>query len=161
MCCSLFPQSVHVHLGKVNPGGNGVKIPAELTPFSNSVASSTRLFASSQVYLVPITPYKTTSRSIVERLVRYAFCGFSRLVRWNRHLRRLPIYSPFDVRLVEAGSRVGYRWISDCCNHPYEVIWLDPEPHRESIDYDKYIEELQEINLQVNIYRGFHQPPTE
>jgi len=42
--------------------------------------------------------------------------------------------APICIRLVEAGSRVGYRWISEY-NHPSEVIWLDPEPHRESIDY--------------------------
>eukprot|EP00984_Skeletonema_dohrnii_P036950 scaffold38511_cov200-Skeletonema_dohrnii-CCMP3373.AAC.2 len=52
---------------------------------------------------------------------------------------------PFDVHLVQAGSRVGYRWITTFCNHPCEVIWLDPEPHRESIEYEKYIEELQQI----------------
>jgi hypothetical protein len=68
--------------------------------------------------------------------------------------------APLYIRLVEAGIRVGYRWISER-NHPCEVIWLDPEPHRESIDYETYIEEFQEIQLQINIYRGFHQPPTE
>jgi hypothetical protein len=41
------------------------------------------------------------------------------------------------------------------------VNWLDPEPGRESNDYEKYIKELQEIGGQVDIYRGFHQPPTE
>eukprot|EP00985_Skeletonema_marinoi_P005932 scaffold2572_cov75-Skeletonema_marinoi.AAC.20 len=68
---------------------------------------------------------------------------------------------PFDVRLVEVGSRVGYRWITECCNHPCEVIWLDPEPHRESIEYEKYIEEFQQIEPQVGIYQGFQQPPSE
>eukprot|EP00984_Skeletonema_dohrnii_P033180 scaffold28851_cov72-Skeletonema_dohrnii-CCMP3373.AAC.2 len=69
--------------------------------------------------------------------------------------------APLCIRLVEAGSRVGYRWISECCYHPCEVIWLDPEPHRESIDYEKYIEVLHKIERQVLIYKGFHQPPTE
>jgi len=46
-------------------------------------------------------------------------------------------------------------------NKPCEVNWLDPEPDRESSDYAKYIEELQDINSQVGLYRGFHQPPTE
>ncbi|KAK1734485.1 hypothetical protein QTG54_014733 [Skeletonema marinoi] len=68
---------------------------------------------------------------------------------------------PLCIRFVKAGSRVGYRWITGCCIHPCEVIWLDPEPQRESIDYETYIEAFQEIQLQVNIYRGFHQPPTE
>ena len=80
---------------------------------------------------------------------------------WSDGSDRPAPIPPFNVRLVQAGSRVGYRWITDCCNHPCEVIWLDPEPHRESIDYDKYIEELQEIELQVSTYQGFHQPPTE
>ena len=39
--------------------------------------------------------------------------------------------------------------------------WLDPEPDRQSSDYDEYIEELQEINSQVYFYRGFNQQPTE
>eukprot|EP00984_Skeletonema_dohrnii_P005982 scaffold2120_cov150-Skeletonema_dohrnii-CCMP3373.AAC.5 len=68
---------------------------------------------------------------------------------------------PFDVHLVQAGSRVGYRWVSHCGNHPCEVLWLDPEPHRESIGYETYIEEFQKIQLQVSTYQGFHQPPTE
>ena len=77
------------------------------------------------------------------------------------------------IRFVEAGSRIGYKWQS--CDNGYagrykkrgdsccKVNWLDPEPDRESSDYAKYIEELQEqeINRHVNIYRGFHQPPTE
>src|SRR6056300_1670773 len=66
---------------------------------------------------------------------------------------------PFIIRRVEAGSRIGYRWETEY--RPCEVNWLDPEPDRESDDYAKYIEELQEINSQVNTYRGFHQPPSE
>mmetsp|Transcript_2531 Transcript_2531/g.5587 ORF Transcript_2531/g.5587 Transcript_2531/m.5587 type:complete len:412 (-) Transcript_2531:136-1371(-) len=69
--------------------------------------------------------------------------------------------APMYVVFVEAGSRVGYRWetahdVPTVC----EVNWLDPEPDRYSSDYEKYIEELQEINGQVDIYRGYHQPPT-
>ncbi len=67
---------------------------------------------------------------------------------------------PFDINVVQAGSRVGYRWF--CFPHiPCEVNWLDPEPERESDDYAKYIEDLQVIQHQVGFYRGFHQPPTE
>ena len=69
--------------------------------------------------------------------------------------------APLCIRLVQAGSRVGYRWETVDSQHPCEVIWLDPEPQRESIDYEIYIEAFQEIQLQINIYRGFHQPPTE
>ena len=69
---------------------------------------------------------------------------------------------PFHIWFVEAGSRIGYRWINDEQPlAPCEVNWLDPEPDRESSDYEKYIEELQVINSQVTFYRGFHQPPTE
>ena len=39
--------------------------------------------------------------------------------------------------------------------------WLDPEPDRGSSGYEKYIEELQEIQGEVGMYRGFLQPPTE
>ncbi len=78
---------------------------------------------------------------------------------------------PFYIRFVEAGSRIGYQWQS--CDNGYagrynkrgdsccKVSWLDPEPDRESSDYDEYIEELHEINRHVNFYGGFHQPPTE
>ena len=40
--------------------------------------------------------------------------------------------------------------------------WLDPEPARESSDYEEYIAKLEEMNTyEVQFYRGFHQPPTE
>jgi len=41
------------------------------------------------------------------------------------------------------------------------VNWLDPEPNRESSDYGQYIEELQKIEIEMESFRGFHQPPTE
>jgi hypothetical protein len=66
---------------------------------------------------------------------------------------------PLDICFVIAASRIGYRWETDDSN-PCEVIWLDPEPDRDSSDYAQYIEALQQIQ-QVNQYRGFHQPPTE
>ena len=69
---------------------------------------------------------------------------------------------PFHIVFVQAGSRVGYRWESELANEdPCEVHWLDPEPERESSDYEKYIEELQEIEEQVANYREFYQPPTK
>jgi hypothetical protein len=67
---------------------------------------------------------------------------------------------PFFICLVEAGPRLGFRWETNCGN-PCEVNWLDPEPDRDSSDYHEYIEELQQIESQVGLYRGFHQPPTE
>ena len=42
-----------------------------------------------------------------------------------------------------------------------EVNWLDPEPDRESGDYEEYIEELQKIESRTWHYRGFYQPPTQ
>ena len=69
--------------------------------------------------------------------------------------------APLNIVFVQAGSRVGYRWEIDS-RITCEVNWLDPEPDRESSDYDKYIEELNEIELRVpRFYRGFQQPPTE
>eukprot|EP00984_Skeletonema_dohrnii_P031657 scaffold24447_cov150-Skeletonema_dohrnii-CCMP3373.AAC.3 len=70
--------------------------------------------------------------------------------------------APMYVIFVDAGSRIGYRWetshgIPIAC----EVNWLDPEPDRDSSDYEQYIEGLQCYERDVNIYRGFHQPPTE
>ena len=73
---------------------------------------------------------------------------------------------PFTIYLVEAGSRIGYRWGSTF-GSSCEVNWLDPEPDRESIDYEEYIMQLgyvQEIKLksrEVDFYKGFYHPPTE
>jgi len=71
---------------------------------------------------------------------------------------------PFWIRFVEAGSRVGYRWMTGPGlrkDTPCEVNWLDPEPDRESSNYGQYIEELQKIENEVWFYKGLHQPPTE
>ena len=62
---------------------------------------------------------------------------------------------PFCIRFVQAGTRIGYRWETNL-ERPCEVNWLDPEPDRESSEYEKYTEELQ-----VTMNRGFHEPPTE
>ena len=66
---------------------------------------------------------------------------------------------PFGIEFVAAGSRVGYQWKTLYLFSACEVIWLDPEPDRESIDYEKYTEELQAIERYF--YHGFQQPPTE
>jgi hypothetical protein len=68
---------------------------------------------------------------------------------------------PFNISLVQAGTRVGYRWSSPTGISSCEVNWLDPEPNPGSRDFDKYTEELQEIEDQVTMYRGFYEPPTE
>jgi hypothetical protein len=71
------------------------------------------------------------------------------------------IRPPFNISLVQAGTRVGYAWetpgILSC-----EVNWLDPEPDRDSSGYEQYIEGLQFFERLISPeYRGFHQPPTE
>ncbi len=66
---------------------------------------------------------------------------------------------PIRIQFVKAASRVGYQW--KIGGGPCEVNWLDPEPQIGSSGYEKYIEELQEIQCHVQFYRGFHQPPTE
>jgi len=66
--------------------------------------------------------------------------------------------APLHICLVEAGSRLGYRWESES-GHSCEVIWLDPKPERES-DYNEYIEQLDHIEKRV-YFRGFFEPPTE
>mmetsp|Transcript_5847 Transcript_5847/g.8467 ORF Transcript_5847/g.8467 Transcript_5847/m.8467 type:complete len:365 (-) Transcript_5847:152-1246(-) len=73
------------------------------------------------------------------------------------------IAAPIFIEFVQAGSRVGYHWyaMDDIDNLPCEVIWLDPEPDRESNDYETYIEELQEIENAVDVFEGFEQPPNE
>ncbi len=68
---------------------------------------------------------------------------------------------PFYIRFVVAGSRIGYRWEDKYGDELCEVNWLDPEPNRDSNDYEKYLRELQVINCRLTLYSGFHQPPTE
>ena len=95
---------------------------------------------------------------------------------WYESVEGDPLWHipPFRICIVKAGSRIGYRWESDMMvraargisnmhGYPCEVNWLDPEPDRESSDYDEYIEELQKIERQRqrSLFRGFHQPPTE
>ncbi len=69
---------------------------------------------------------------------------------------------PFTIHFVKAGSRIGYRWET-----PYgdegscEVNWLDPEPDRESGDYEKYLKALCNIDAEVKLFKGFYQPPSE
>jgi hypothetical protein len=77
---------------------------------------------------------------------------------------------PFSIQLVQAGSRIGYRWTSNyfsrgleriCFSKPCEVNWLDPEPNRESIGYKEYIAEKRKLDRMVELYKGFYEPPTE
>ncbi len=73
---------------------------------------------------------------------------------------------PFYIKFVKAGSRFGYRWAAyrweSSYSNPCEVNWLDPEPDRDSSDYEKYTEELQGVEREVHrFYKGWYQPPTE
>ncbi len=74
---------------------------------------------------------------------------------------------PDEIHFVEVGYRfgdnflrLGYRW-ENSFGEACEVNWLDPEPDRESNDYEKYIENLRKTNNEVGLFKGFHQPPTE
>ena len=69
---------------------------------------------------------------------------------------------PFLISLVEAGTRIGYRWIDNLEQQHCEVNWLDPIPDEESSDYEEFLEKLQQIeNEQGEFYKGYHQPPTQ
>jgi hypothetical protein len=74
---------------------------------------------------------------------------------------------PFTINFVRAGSRVGWRWKAsggggyNCISNSCEINWLDPEPDRESNDYDVYIRELQSIQEDVFCFKGYHQPPSQ
>ena len=69
---------------------------------------------------------------------------------------------PFYIYFVEAGPRIGYRW-GTFEGRYCEVNWLDPEPESGSSSYEKYNEELRQLEmmLQWSTYRGLYQPPTE
>ena len=85
-----------------------------------------------------------------------------------------PLLPPFRIRLVHSGSRLGWCW----CSPPHyfkvngsigrscEINWLDPEPGRDSNEYQAYIEEMQRIehehiNPEFFDFRGYTEPPTE
>eukprot|EP00984_Skeletonema_dohrnii_P006056 scaffold2141_cov223-Skeletonema_dohrnii-CCMP3373.AAC.4 len=71
-------------------------------------------------------------------------------------------YPPFNLKFIRAGSRLGWSWCSND-NHSCEINWLDPEPSRssESSGYETYIEELRRLEQRINVYKGFHDPPSE
>ncbi len=69
---------------------------------------------------------------------------------------------PFSIRFVQAGSRVGWRWkANSCTTNSCEINWLDPEPDRESSDYELYAQELLSLQEDVFCFEGYHQPPSE
>jgi len=79
---------------------------------------------------------------------------------------------PFDLQFIQVGKRLGWSWFSSSSSSgdPWnageegllfscEINWLDPEPSRESGDYEAYMEELQSIQRRSDFYRGFLVPP--
>ena len=73
--------------------------------------------------------------------------------------------SPFSIDFVQAGSRVGWRWKSSYRynrgTNSCEINWLDPEPDRESSDYEDYTRELQSLQEDIFCFEGYHQPPSQ
>jgi hypothetical protein len=88
---------------------------------------------------------------------------------WYEQMNEESTAPPFLISLVVAGTRIGYQWENEGFFPQYcEVNWLDPEPYKDSSDYAKYVEELQEIEEYqadssngADFYEGFHQPPTQ
>ena len=80
---------------------------------------------------------------------------------WYEAVDHDPNMLPFSIHFVKAGPRIGYQWSQGA--HWCEVNWLDPEPERDSSDYEKYIEELRrsKIRYQVDFFTGIFQPPPE
>ncbi|KAK1741979.1 hypothetical protein QTG54_007552 [Skeletonema marinoi] len=86
---------------------------------------------------------------------------------------RLSDESPdrYDERIVEAGTRRGWRWwgrchcgtVSHACvgTSSCEINWFNREPDKESSDYEKYVQKLKQLEQQMDFYRGYLQPPTE
>jgi hypothetical protein len=69
---------------------------------------------------------------------------------------------PHWISFVKVGSRLGWKWDSNLLRgHSCEINWLDPEPDREDNDYDAYAKKLAIIQEEINIYKGYHEPPTE
>jgi len=68
---------------------------------------------------------------------------------------------PFQIEIVEAGPRVGWRWTNGlrwgCC----EANWYNDEPCEEDSNYEAYQVELKAVEKYVRSYRGYFKPPTE
>jgi len=77
------------------------------------------------------------------------------------------IEPPFNLQLIQVGSRLGWSWFSGFPwtprdkRHSCEINWLDPEPSSESSDHEAYIEDLQRIQHGIDCFSGYYDPPTE
>eukprot|EP00984_Skeletonema_dohrnii_P002901 scaffold983_cov96-Skeletonema_dohrnii-CCMP3373.AAC.8 len=106
----------------------------------------------------------------------------------GREGNRIP--PPFACELLR-GARIGWRWrcnfpdtrvyLHDMINpidpdeedetidplegvvesNSCEINWLEPEPDRESSNYEDYMLQLSSLQKEITFYRGYHNPPTE
>jgi len=80
------------------------------------------------------------------------------------HYESLPnLRPPFQVELVDAGPRIGWRWTNGSrIDGGCEVNWLDSDPPSPSENgYEKYLQDVEQIQSNVVFYRGYNRPPTE
>lgn len=70
------------------------------------------------------------------------------------------LYPPFKVKFVRAGPRLGWRWWNESNKGCCETNWIDPEPDRQSGSYVEYLRDLEKLEKDVYVYRGFFKPPT-
>ena len=110
---------------------------------------------------------------------------------WNEdHRKDHQIPPPFVCELFTLyGTRMGWRWTCSfpnsrwedlvfCYENDYfpfekdyveevdltcscEINWLEPEPDRDSSDYEEYIRQLRSLQEEISFFRGYHNPPTE
>jgi hypothetical protein len=80
---------------------------------------------------------------------------------WGEEINEDCASPPFWISLVETRTRIGYQWKEIHGVEHCEVNWLDPVPTEESSDYEEFLVDLQQIENQVDFYKGYHQPPTQ
>ncbi len=105
-------------------------------------------------------------------------------VHEERHRKDHQIPPPFVCELITLwGTRMGWRWRCDFPSHDRifytedggihnylddvnvfetcEINWLEPEPDRESSDYEEYYYQLRSLPEKISFFSGYHNPPTE
>ena len=68
---------------------------------------------------------------------------------------------PFFIDFVRVGSRNGWRWKCESTRNSCEINWIDPEPDRDSSNYDEDVRELQSIQEDIFCFEGYHEPPSQ
>ena len=93
--------------------------------------------------------------------------------QYDEHIQEsLYLLPPFNITMVKAGTRRGWRWwgrfqTGTIISHMFdrisacEINWLDQEPDKESSAYENYEQGLQTLEQDINFYRGYLQPPSE